>query len=69
MPWRYRGRCHSDIVTISECPLGTRQAVILKLSLRDDNRCLVNLNDIVLFRKTDTFSIAKMFYKAQFISF
>ena len=23
MPWQYRGRCHSDIVGISECPLGS----------------------------------------------
>ena len=28
--WQYRGRCHSDIVTISECPLGTEEGKILE---------------------------------------
>ena len=23
--WRYRGRCHSDIITILECPLGQQE--------------------------------------------
>ena len=37
MSWRYRGRCHSNIVTTSECPLGGARCSYMSLDLA---RCL-----------------------------